>query len=275
MISQVVKAPAEGAVDRGRLSVAQTAASDGVFALAMSGYVQHLAGQFPSLPDDCKARLTQFRDAARSRSHLRNAANVASLALGWHAWLNFAESIGAVDESEGDCLWRRGWKVLADLGAAQSRYQEDADPVSVYLRALNALISSGHAHLSSMAGGCPGGEGTFTGDPSSPDEPRRWGWAQDSYFVWRGRGQRLGWLDDGGRDVYLDPEVTYKAARQWAEQAGTPLGVSRAQLHDDTKERGVLASSDPGRTTVRRDVSGVRSKRVLHLTAHQFENYGQ
>jgi len=69
--------------------------------------------------------------------------------------------------------------------------------------------------------------------------------------------------------------VTYKAARQWAEQAGTPLGVSRAQLHDDMKERSVLASSDPGRTTVRRDVSGVRSKRVLHLTAHQFENYGQ
>src|SRR5207244_3276792 len=75
MISQVLKAPAEGAVDRGRLSVAQTAASDGLFGLAMSGYVQHLAGQFPSLPGDCKARLTQFRDAARSRSHLRNAAN--------------------------------------------------------------------------------------------------------------------------------------------------------------------------------------------------------
>jgi Domain of unknown function (DUF3854) len=273
MISQVVKAPAEGAVDLGKLSVAQTAGSDGVFALAMAGYVQFLAASFPALPANCKTWFTRFRDAARSGGHLRNAANVASLALGWHAWLHFAYQAGAIGKDEHDCLWQRTWKALADLAAEQSRYQEDANPILVYLRALNALISSGHAHLSTVAGRCPG-ESTSAGDPSSPDESQRWGWAQDSYLGWRGQGQRLGWLDDSG-DVYLDPDVSHRAARQWTEQAGTPLGVSKAQLHDDMKERGVLASSDPGRTTVRRDVSGVRSKRVLHLSAYQFENYGQ
>jgi hypothetical protein len=126
------------------------------------------------------------------------------------------------------------------------------------------MITSGRGHLAAMAGGPPDG----------PDESRRrWGWALDPFLSWHAQGQRLGWAD--GDDVFLDADVCYQAARQWAEQAGTPLGVSKAQLLDDMRERAVLASTDPGRTTVRRDLSGQRSKRVLHLTVHTFENHGQ
>ena len=78
-----------------------------------------------------------------------------------------------------------------------------------------------------------------------------------------------------GKATVVSTKQQTQEIREWAKQAGTPLGVSKVQLHDDMKERGVLASSDPGRTTVRRDVSGIRSKRVLQLSAYQFENYGQ
>jgi hypothetical protein len=260
MITQVARPPAEGSVDTGKLSAVQGAAGDAVLALAMAGYVQWLAGQFPGLPGRIKSRLEGLRDAARAGGHLRTALNIASIFLGWESWLHYAVKIGAITDDEGTQLWHRAWKVLCDLGADQARYHADADPIAVFLRALRAMITSGRGHLAAMAG-------------SQPAEPGRWGWALDSLLLWRAQGHRLGWAD--GDDVFLDADVCYQAARQWAEQAGTPLGVSKAQLLDDMRERAVLASTDPGRTTVRRDLSGQRSKRVLHLTAHTFENYGQ
>jgi hypothetical protein len=253
---------AQGAVHPKRLTAAQQAADSGQLTAAMSGYVQHLAARFPDLPAELRGTLREYRDAARAGGHPRTALNVASLALGWQQWLSYAVAADAVSDAEGTGLCRRVWKVLCDLGAEQARYQRDADPVSAYLRALAALIAAGRAHLASPIGSCPA-------------EPQRWGWRwrehgeAGSFYP---QGELIGWVEDG-TDVYLHPDAAYRAAREFTERSGAPLGVSKNALHDDLAERGLLATaSGAGHHTIRRDLGGQRSRRVLHLSAYTFEH---
>jgi len=253
---------AQGAVHLERLTAAQHTADSGDLTAAMSGYVGYLAGRFPGLPAELRATLKEYRDAARAGGHPRTALNVASLALGWRQWLAYAVAAGALSDAEGAELWGRAWKALCDLGAQQARYQRDADPVLAYLRALAALVAAGRAHLASPAGECPA-------------EPQRWGWrwrehGDDGSFD--PQGELIGWVEDG-TDVYLHPDAAYKAAREFADRSGAPLGVSKNALHDDLAERGLLATTDGlGHHTIRRDLGGQRSRRVLHLSAHTFEH---
>jgi Domain of unknown function (DUF3854) len=255
---------APGAVSVPRLTAAQSSADDGTLALAMAGYVRDLAFQLdgqPGLRERLKARLGELRDFARAHGHPRSALNIASMALGWDQFVLYAERTGAVTAAQRELLWQRAWKALCDLGADQARYSRDADPVAVYLRALGSLIAAGRAHLAGPHGDVPAA-------------PERWGWtweARGEHSAYQHNGERIGWADSD--DVYLDPEGSYKAARQFADASGSPLGLSKHALHKLLAERGLLASrSDPGHFTAKRDLDGKVGRRVLHLTAHSFES---
>ena len=102
----------------------------------------------------------------------------------------------------------------------------------------------------------------------TPGEPVRWGWTEGLSAgepLWRAQGELIGWVV--GDDVYLQPDAAYRAARQWADAAGSRLGVSERTLHRDLRDRGLLATIDGPHLTVRRDLSGQRRRRVLHLPA--------
>jgi len=255
MVSELTR----GTVHLGRLSAAQGTADSGQLALAMSGYVRHLASRFPALLCDLKTRLTVHRDRARAGGHPRVALNIASLFLGWEQWLSYAVAAGAIDTGDAGQLYERAWKALCDLGADQGRYQRDASPADAYLRALGALVASGGAHLASLSG------------DGAPSGPQRWGWRTDQY-PYAPRGECIGWTD--GDDVYLDPETAYKAAMQFTVKSGQPLGVGKYALHQQLNARHLLATTEgPGRLTVRRAVGG-RTRNVLHLSAAGFDADG-
>jgi hypothetical protein len=230
----------------------------------MAGYARDFAVQLnnePGLRQRLKARLGEFRDVARAQGHPRTALNIASLALGWDQFVLYAERAGAITAADREQLCWRTWKALCDLGADQGRYARDADPAMVYLRALGSLIAAGRAHLAGPRGDVPAG-------------PGRWGWtweARGEHSAYQHNGDRIGWTD--GEDVYLDPEGSYKAARKFADDSGSPLGLSPRALHKLLAERGLLASrSEPGRYTARRDLDGKVGRRVLHLTVRSFES---
>ena len=257
MVSEVAK----GAVSLPLMTTAQGAGDAGLYALAMAGYVRWLAGQYEAQRDSLKPQLAQMRDIARSEGHLRTAVNIASLYLGWGQFLVYSQAVGAITADERQQYQNRAWKTLCDLGSEQARYQRDADPASTYLRALGALVTSGRAHLAA-----PGG--------SQPAEPDRWGWEfsirgkDGDHGIWEPQGDRLGWVADDG--VYLDPDVAYRAARKFAEDAGSPLGVSKYALHQQLRDKRLLVSTDPGRIPVQRRLSG-QQRRVLHLGTGMFE----
>jgi hypothetical protein len=250
-----------GTVDVAALTTAQGRAAEGVYAVATAGYIRHLAARWdrqPDLPAHLAAVRDQLRTDARADSqHPRSALNVASLALGCIEWLAYARHAGAIGADRQEELWQRSRKALAEVGAEQERYLRDGDPVRLYLRAIRALIASGRAHLAdaTIRGGTPG-------------QPTRWGWTEGIVAgepLWRPQGELIGWV--AGEDVYLQPDVAYRAARQWAETAGVRLGVSERTLHRDLRDREMLASTDGPHLAVRRDLSGQRSRRVLHVPA--------
>lgn len=246
---------APGAVSVPRLTAAQSTADDGTLAVAMAGYARDWAVQLdsePGLRQQLKARHGELRDVARAQGHPRTALNIASLALGWDQFVLYAERTGAIKAAQREELWQRAWKALCDLGADQGRYARDADPATVYLRALGSLIAAGRAHLAGPRG-------------DMPSPPERWGWtweARGENSDYRHNGERIGWTH--GEDVYLDPEGSYKAARKFADDSGAPLGLSPRALHKLLAERGLLASRpEPGRYTAKRDLDGRAGRRAV------------
>lgn len=92
------------------LTKAQGKAAEGQLALAMSGYVTHLAKRYdndPALPATLAEVRSQLRDKAKAEGqHPRVALNVASLALGWLEFLPYAVHAGAISEEQRDELWK-------------------------------------------------------------------------------------------------------------------------------------------------------------------------
>ena len=253
-----------GDVSLKKLTALQAAAESGALTEAMTGYVRHLAGRYDAdraLPQSLSAERTRLRDMARADGHPRYALNIASLALGWHEFLSFAEAVGAISGEKRAALWSRVWKALVDIGAEQERYSREAEPARVYVQALAALITSGRAFLADPAG-------------RTPTDAERWGWTLEDALSgsYRSRGDLLGWVE--GDNVYLQPDAAYAAVRQFAEKAGVPFGNSKNAVHKALLEKGLLASTTgPGRITIRKRTA-TANPTVLHLSVKTFDEYG-
>lgn len=252
-----------GDVSIEQLTGAQKAAAAGTYAVAMAGYVQWLAARYDAddrLGAALAATRSGYRDRAKGEGHPRGAENIASLALGWHEFLAFAEKAGAIIGAERAAFWSRAWAALCTVGAEQESYAADTDPIGIYLGAIRALIASGRAHIAAKDGGCP------------PENPVRWGWAEGIAAgepLWRPQGELVGWTD--GTDVYLESSIAYKLARQHAEAEGQPLVVSKRMVHEQLRQRKLLASTGgKGHVTSRHRLSGAQQT-VVHLTVSAFD----
>jgi hypothetical protein len=251
-----------GDVNAQRLTAAQELGRAGILSQAMSGFIRWQAARWRTdYPDRLKAGQAELRTEAASEGHPRIALNIASLALGWNQWLGFAAECGAIDDDEHEALWQRAWKALCDLGADQNKYRQSASPAAVYLKALNALIHSGRAHLADTRN-------------QAPEDAKQWGWTfgrdEITYYP---SGDRLGWIS--GDEIWLHPATAYRAARRFAEESGAPLSVSEDALNEALHKAGKLArTGEGGRLTAKVRAGGTRP-RALILTVSAFRSGGR
>jgi len=109
-------------------------------------------------------------------------------------------------------------------------------------------------------GGCPA------------ENPVRWGWVQSvaaGQPLWLPQGDLVGWTD--GAAVYLESSTAYKFAKQHAEAEGQPLVTSKRMVHEQLRERKLLASAGAkGHLTSRHRLSGAQQT-VVHLTVTAFD----
>ncbi|MBI2894486.1 MAG: bifunctional DNA primase/polymerase [Deltaproteobacteria bacterium] len=247
---------APGAVDVRGLSACQRDAADGLYAEALSGFVATLADRY----DDVRSGLS--RDVERMRSelawggHARTPTNVASLALGWRAFLEFALASGAIDELEHEALSSRGREALSAAGAAQGKHLDCSEPSRRFRELLAAALASGDAHVAQPGGG-------------APKDAKAWGWrlgeTGDS-DIWRSSGRRIGWLE--GDDLFLEPDASLAVAQDVGRRTGEALNIGGRVLWKRLHEKGLLVSVDAGSETLkaRRTLDGHR-RHVLHLRA--------
>lgn len=126
----------------------------------------------------------------------------------------------------------------------------------LYVRALAAALTGGHAHLAAQGNGL------------APPDAVNWGWQPQPHGLSideRPRGTCIGWISDEG-DVYLDPGAAFEGARDHADRAGTPLATTKTTMNKRLHEAKYLASTDlkHGHLDVVRRVLG-KSRRVLHV----------
>lgn len=187
----IVEVP-KGSVDLEKLTKLQEDAANGLFAQSLSSYIQWLAPQIEELKKILPARQRELRTEARKFGavHDKTPDIVASLALGWETFLQFAEESEAISADEADTLWKEVWEVLNKVAKSQSEQILSEEPTRRFLDLLAAAASSGMAHVADID----------TNNFPYKGTPETLGWKErtidkDGDTEWVSQGQRIGWLD--------------------------------------------------------------------------------
>ena len=241
-------------VDRDALNECQHDAQQGCLSSAMGGFLAWMASRYEELQRLFEARTKELRGDYRSAVHTRIPTALASLQSGFEIWLQFAVEAGAIGTVEQVELQHRTRRALSELAALQTRYHEASDPAQRFVTLLRAALGGGRAHVANRLG-------------KAPESPGVWGWrAKQTGHGWVAKGPRIGWTT--GTDLFLDSALSYRIVQVMAGHESLPL--SEQTLRHRMRERGLLASIDPGRQMlqVRRTLEG-RPRLVLHLKANE------
>jgi hypothetical protein len=254
----------KGDVDLNILSEVQRAAADGFLAQSMSAYLQWLAIRFDQLKEELPDLQREYRTMAREKLphlHDRTPEIVASLMVGLSVLARFAGEVGVFTPQESDEFLERGLVAIMEAAKAQGQHQASEDVVNRFLRLLAATISSGRAHFASAK------------SVREPKDSEKWGWRRTSFQgEYLPMGNCIGWVDD--QYVYLDPDSAFAEVQKLAHSQGSGCPIKQNTLWRRLAERGLLASTDPGRNTLRETIVGVR-KRIIHLTKDSLGVEGQ
>jgi hypothetical protein len=240
-----------GEVNTTRLSECQRAGQEGALAEAMGAFVGWVAGRHEPIQRHLATRVLEIRNQNQQHAaHPRMAAAVAELQMGWEIFLEFARTVGVLDEAEKPELEQRMGTVVEELAARQAPYQQASDPALRFVALLRAALVSGCAHVADRRG-------------EAPAEAMVWGWQRvHTSCKWRPRGTRIGWV--AGSDLFLEQAVSYQVAQQVGGAERLPAGEQT--LRHRLRQRGLLASVDVARQVllVRRTLEG-SPRQVLHL----------
>ena len=170
-----------GDIDARKLTECQRNAADGLYAQAMAGFLQGLAGSYDEAWASFEAKIAKHRRNALSNpAHARTPEIVASLQAAFEMYLEFAQSTGAIDEEQRTGLEARSWEALRKAAAAQAKHQQEAEPTARYISLLRSVLSSGRAHLEERSGGEP------------KQQPGSSGWRRDNAGRWERCGDCIG-----------------------------------------------------------------------------------
>jgi len=243
----------KGSVKTSDLAACQRDAQRGLYAEAMGGFVQWLAGRYEEARATFDRLVSQYRAVALSdTAHARTPEIVANLQAGFDLYLEFSVASGAVDEAERDCLASQCWEALRAAASAQAKHQAATEPATRFVALLRSVLTSGRAHLAARSGG----------EPDRLAGPC--GWRRDNAGRWVPLGDCIGWVEDD--ELYLEPTAAYRLAQIAGRDVGEVLVVSEQTLRKRLHEKGLLASVDEARQTltVRRNIDG-SCKHVLHF----------
>jgi len=253
-----------GDVDKTILTELQKNASEGLFALAMAGFIQWLAPRIEELKETLPDRRRTLRNEIVSNlPHSRTTDIIASLLSGWELFLQFAQEVGAITEDESRTHQQLCEQSLCELGKTQSEHIESEEPTQRFVDLLRTAFVSGNAHLSD----------TNTGDALNDEQDiNRWGWKKVMVGTglygrdeWRPLGECIGWLE--GDNIFLEQGAAFKCIQKIAREQEKSLGIGEKTLWKRLKEKRLLASHDPDRNTIRKTIAGTR-RSVIHLKSN-------
>jgi len=133
------------------------------------------------------------------------------------------------------------------------------------------IISSGRGHIA-------GDDGQV---PAVPPAPEFWGWEGREFRSgtdeistnYSGRGHKIGWVIDD--ELYLDPDGTYAALVELAEDQGVSFPLTQQTLYRRLKEHRLLSRNEKDRPTYPVVVEGSRRRVLIFSAASLLQKPGQ
>jgi hypothetical protein len=188
------------------------------FPHAMRAYLEWLAPKMDSVKE-----LERIKDSLRDwfrgvSGHMRQPESLALLALGFACFLECAEEHGAISSDEADRTWETACKALSAIGHREANYLREGDPADEFLRAVNTMLAQSTVHL----------QRTYP-TTREPEES----------------GERIGFKDS--EYVYLLPEPSLKAVREFLYKAGVSWTATIRALGQLLKQKGCLILASDGR----------------------------
>jgi hypothetical protein len=265
-----------GTIDSAVLTQCQSSADAGDFAGVMAAFLQWLAPRYQNAQNWILGRVAENRLAlTRPGDHGRTPDILAELLAGFQLLLWFAIDKGAVTRDGANEL---GATVTAGLleAAAEAKADQpaDRDPGELFIELISAALTSKRAYLT---------------DKQKDDAPEGMeataGWTQEYKYQGGDIGQMLmwvhgpnaehiGWTD--GELVYLNPSLSYGAARKMYAASGEAFPVSAQTLRKSLADGRKLAMTDArnhaegkNRLTARVSIQG-RQREVLVIRAAEF-----
>ncbi|CAM3482683.1 hypothetical protein DESA109040_14210 [Deinococcus saxicola] len=269
-----------------RFYEAEDLAANGVFAQAMSGYVQFIAQRYDTLKVDGDVHKKHVRTVSNALrgEHGRTGVAAAELSYGWRCWLSYAVHCGVLDDEAANEQWSSVMQSLASLVGGQQEFHVAQDPVQRFLQILSTLLIQNKVVLEdSETGGTPNNElaihaGWRLEKSPSPDGELVLHFRQNPNAV------KVGWVgeSDGRHWAYLLPHAVYSAVQQECQRQQIALPSQTAlwsALRDTLHPHGLMRCDTEAkggqkmlRTTKKTGVFGVdKPIRLLNL-AFPLEN---
>lgn len=239
------------------LREAQNAAAAGLFASVTAAYIRWLAPQIESLKATLPARLDEIRSGSGIvASHARTPTAVAGLLVGVEVFARFCSEAQAFSDEELREFKHDVAQALAEVVSRQEPLLRAADPVDRFGQLFLAVISSGKAHLRDIK------------TDGRPTDSASYGWQPravmvDGTAVWDPQGPHIGWVDTIADHYFVDPESTYAAVMRMSVEQGSPFPITAQRLWGALCERGLILARERPHYTIRRQISGKRSRGVL------------
>ncbi|MCL5283108.1 MAG: DUF927 domain-containing protein [Armatimonadetes bacterium] len=249
-----------GKVDLPALTEAQREHSL-LYSQSMAAYLSWLAPQIDNLKEELPQKMSEYRNRfGEYATHGRVAESAAKLMIGFSLFLRFAVECDAIDENKAEGLSREAFRILAQAAQETSALTEQEQPQMIALRLLASAFENKSAYLTNRDGDAPAPP-AFAGVTG-----QRYGWPPPHYdhngdpsYSPKPGSTRIGWTDEEG-NLYLDPETTFEKIYRISASQGKPFPLRSARnLGISIKESGLLAQTDPDRTTIR-----ARSEGKIH-----------
>jgi hypothetical protein len=197
----------KNAVDREKLTAAQQAAAQGLFAQAMFGFIQWLAPDRARRVKWYQARVLELReefydDLAHPRTAPAMAGKLAALEL----MIEYFCTTGAINDAQAEDHLKKFRAALKTLAQAQNPDRAATEPAARFVRLLRDALASGRCHITARSGGAP-----------SLDLAVACGWKEvtqngNPFWVPAGPGPAIGWIEGPDSedllDLYLNPSET-------------------------------------------------------------------
>ncbi|ACO46244.1 DUF927 domain-containing protein [Deinococcus deserti] len=221
---------------------AEDQAGQGVYALAMAGFVQWIAAHYDAVRVGSPAHKAMTRDLAPhfEGAHGRTGPAAAELAYGHAAFLTFAVHVRAITEDAAARMWSRVVAALRDTAGGQGAHLQDEDPVTRALSLLAGLLSQGAVFLEEASG--------EEAHAPPEDVAHLYGWQAKTWRTEHGEGVELrtrpgarliGYYARTGGDEwgYFLPDALHGELQRAAQAQGGAVLPDASTLYGNMKDR--------------------------------------